>query len=150
MDLSKFTRDELILAVLALLLVIALLFLPWFDITVGGFGSITLSVTTTATEAPDGWLGVLGVLAALALVADFALERLAGVQLPALSGGRSTTRLALAVAAAVCVGLKFLLHVHFSYFGGGFYAGFVLAAAMVVLAMRIRDAERASTGPVVR
>ncbi len=35
MDLSKFTRDELIMAGVALLLAIDLLFLPWFDISIG-------------------------------------------------------------------------------------------------------------------
>jgi len=35
MDLSKFTRDELIMGSVALLLVIDLLFLPWFEVSVG-------------------------------------------------------------------------------------------------------------------
>jgi hypothetical protein len=148
-DLSKFTRQELILAGVALLLAIDLLFLPWFDISVNGFGVFTVSVTSTGTGSPNGWLGVLAVVTALTLIADLALERLAGAGLPPIGGSRATTRLALAVASAVCVGLKFLLHVHFDWFGGGFWGAAVLAVALVVLATRIRDAERAtgSTGP---
>ena len=137
--LDKVTRDELLLALAALLLALDLLFLPWFDISVG-FGGLTLSFTSTATDSPNGWLGVIGVLASLALVADLALERFAGVELPTLSGGRAATRLALAVTAAACVAVKFILHVHFSYFGSGFWGAAVLAAALVVLATRIRDA----------
>jgi MYXO-CTERM domain-containing protein len=65
MDLSKFTRDELILGSLALLLAIDLLFLPWFEVSVG-IGNITLSASSTTTGSPDGWLGVLGVLGVFA------------------------------------------------------------------------------------
>ena len=74
MDLSKFTRDELIMGSVALLLVIDLLFLPWFEVSVG-IGSVTLSASSTATSAPDGWLGVIAVLASLGVMADLALER---------------------------------------------------------------------------
>ncbi len=139
MALDKFTREELLLALAALLLAVDLLFLPWFDISVG-FGGLTLSVTSTGTDSPDGWLGVLGVLASLALVADLALERLTGTDLPALSGGRAATRLALAVTAATCVAVKFILNVHFSYFGGGFWGAAGLSVAAVWLASRLRDA----------
>ena len=39
-----------------------------------------------------------------------------------------------AQAAAAFMALKFVLHIHFSYFGWGFYLGVVLAAALVYLA----------------
>jgi len=140
-DLDKFTREELLLALVALLLAIDLLFLPWFDISIG-FGGLSLSVTSTATGSPNGWLGVLGVLAALAVVADLALERLASARLPMLGASRAYTRVALAVSAAACVAVKFLLHVHFGWYGAGFWFAAGLAAALVTLATRIRDAER--------
>jgi len=136
MDLSKFTREELILAGVAILLAFDLLFLPWFEVSIG-FGSLELSASSTGTGAPDGWLGVLGVLASLALVADLALERLASAEIPALGGSRARTRLALAVAAAACVALKFLLSVHFDYFGFGFWAAVLLSVALVVFARRL-------------
>jgi len=138
MDLSKFTRDELILGAVALLLAIDLLFLPWFEVSVG-IGSLTLSASSTATGSPDGWLGVLGVLASLALVADLALDRLSNSELPAVGGSRATTRLALAIAAAAFVGLKFLFHINFDLFGFGFWVAVVLAAALVVLARRLES-----------
>lgn len=136
MDLSKFTRDELILAGVALLLVIDLLFLPWFEVTVG-LGTLTLSASSTATGAPDGWLGVIGVLASLAVVADLALERLSNAELPTVGGTRAATRLALAITAAACVAVKFLLNIHFDLFGFGFWAAAVLAVALVVFARRL-------------
>ena len=136
MDLSKFTRDELILGSVALLLLIDLLFLPWFEVSVG-IGSVTLSASSTATSAPDGWLGVIAVLASLGVMADLALERLSNAELPTVGGTRAATRLALAITAAGCVAVKFLLHVNFSLFGFGFWAAVALAVALVVFARRL-------------
>ena len=67
MDLSKFSRDELILAGVAILLALDLLFLPWFEVSIG-LGSLELSASSTGTGAPDGWLGVLRVLAGVLVV----------------------------------------------------------------------------------
>jgi hypothetical protein len=139
MDLSKFTRDELILAGVAILLVFDLLFLPWFEVSIG-LGSLELSTSSTATGAPDGLLGVLGVLASLAIVADLGLERLTDAHLPAVAGSRATTRLVLAIVAAACVALKFLLNVHFDLFGFGFWAAVALSGALVALVARERVA----------
>lgn len=116
MKLENVTRDDWLLAGVAGLLVIDLLFLPWFDVSFG-----PLSVTSTATGAPDGWLGVLAVLATLALIADLGIERLAPeTRLPAVRDSRTTTRVLLAGVTALFVALKFLFHVHFSLFGFGF------------------------------
>lgn len=143
MDVSKFTSDELILAGLALLLVIDLLFLPWFNITIA-FGTFKESATSTATGSPDGWLGVLAMLTALALMAYMAFDRLAaGVEVPAIGGNPATTRLVLAAATAGFVGLKFLFHIHFDLFGIGFWGAVVLSTALVAVAVRARDAEPA-------
>ena len=143
MDVSKFTRDELILGGVALLLVIDLLFLPWFDISIG-IGTFKVSATSTATGSPDGWLGVLAVLVTLALLAYMVVERLGDVELPTLGGNSATTRLALAALAAGFVALKFLFNIHFSLFGIGFWGAVVLSAALVVLAARARDTEGVS------
>jgi hypothetical protein len=140
MDVSKFTRDELILGGVALLLVIDLLFLPWFDISIG-IGTFKVSATSTATGSPDGWLGVLAVLVTLALLAYMVVEGLGDVELPTVGGSSATTRLAVAALAAGFVALKFLFNIHFSLFGIGFWGAVVLSAALVVLAARGRDTE---------
>jgi hypothetical protein len=143
MDLSKFSRDDWILAGLAFLLAIDLLFLPWFDYTIGSIPQFRLSVTLTATDAPDGWLGVLGLLAALAVIADLALDRLGATELPSVGGSRAGTRLVLSAAAAFFLALKFILHVHFSLFGFGFWAAVVLTVALVAVGFRALEAEAA-------
>ncbi len=94
-------------------------------------------MTSTATGAPDGWLGLLAVLAVIAVIADLAIERLSPqTHLPAISGSRTQTRFVLACIAAGFVALKFLLHIHFSLFGFGFWAAVVLTVAFVYLAVR--------------
>lgn len=133
-SLESFSREEQILAGVALLLVIDLLFLPWFEVSAAGF-----SVSTSATQNPDGWLGVLAVLAALAVIADLAIERLSPhIDLPSLSRGHAATRFLLASAAGACVGLKFLFHIHFSLFAAGFWLAAILSIALVLLASRLR------------
>jgi hypothetical protein len=134
--LERFSREEQIFAGVCLLFAIDLLFLPWFEVSLGGF-----SISTSATQNPDGWLGVLALLAALATIADLAIERLSPhVHLPSLGRGRAATRFVLASIAAGCVALKFLFHIHFSLFGAGFWLAVVLAVALVMLAARLRQA----------
>jgi len=129
------SRDDWILGGVALLLIINLLALPWFSITFGPF-----SATLTATDAPDGWLGILAVLSAVVLIADLGIERFSpGTALPNIGGSRTQTRFVLACVTALFVVLKFLFHIHFSDFGIGFYAGIILTAALVWVAYQMRN-----------
>ncbi|HEV3055151.1 MAG TPA: hypothetical protein VGX45_10900 [Solirubrobacteraceae bacterium] len=129
-------RDSWIVAGLALLLVIDLLFLPWFSADCGPFISCSLS----ATDAPDGWLAILAVITGLSLVADIGIEHFSPqTTVPMLGGSRGTTRFILAIATAVFVALKFLFHIHFSLFGFGFWAGAVLTIALVFSAVRLNQ-----------
>ncbi len=148
MDLSKLSRDDRILVGVAFLLAIDLLFLPWFDYS-RGFGPFEASATFTATGFPDGWLGVLALLADLALIADLAVDRLGSSDLPSIGGSRTNTRLVLAYTVAVCLGLKFILHAHFSLFGSGFWGAAVLTIALIVVAIRAHQ-EQGGTRQRVR
>lgn len=133
MRIDALSKNDLIVAGLALLLAIDLLFLPWFSISIFG-----VSITATATSAPDGWTGILAMLASVAVLADVLVERLSPqTALPNIGGSRTATRFTLATVAAGFVALKFLLHVHFSLFGFGFWAGIVLAAALVFATLRL-------------
>ena len=148
MNFSDVSRDDWILAGIALVLAIVLLFLPWFSVSVN-VGPVSLTATSTATDDPDGWLGVLAVLAALALIADLGVERLSpGTALPNIRGSRTETRFVLACVAAVFVALKFLFHIHFDAFGFGFWAAVVLTVALVYFAVKARDAGSITRGTV--
>ncbi len=96
MRLDKLSQDDWIVAGVAILLVFDLLFLPWFDQTISA-GAQSVSITSTATGAPDGWLGVLALLAVVALLADLAIKRFSPqTQLPMIGGSRAATRTLLA------------------------------------------------------
>ena len=45
----------------------------------------------------------------------------------------------LTCVAVGFVALKFLLHIHFSYFGFGFYLAVVICAALVYVVLKTRD-----------
>jgi hypothetical protein len=110
----------------------------------GSIGGISIpSVNLTATDAPDGWLGILAVIAGIALLADLATERFSPqTQLPMIGGSRASTRVVLAGATALFVGLKFLFHInHFSDLGYGFWLAAVLTAGMVYSVMRLRQGQ---------
>lgn len=133
MRFDALSRNDWIVGGLALLLAIDLLFLPWFSFSVGAF-----SASTTATGSFDGWTAILAMLAALAVVADVLVERLSPqTTLPNLGGSRTATRFRLSVIAAAFVALKFVLHIHFSYFAFGFYAAVVLCVALVYATLRL-------------
>jgi hypothetical protein len=134
-SLERVSREDWILGGVTLLLVIDLLFLPWFSISLGPF-----SATLTATDAPDGALGLLAVLAAVLLIVDLGVERLSPqTTLPAVNGSRTQTRFILAAATALFVVLKFVFNIHFSDFGFGFYLAVILTIALVYLALQIRN-----------
>jgi hypothetical protein len=133
------SRDDWILAGVALLLVIDLLFLPWFSISFS-LGPVSGSASLTATDAPDGAFGILAVLSAVVLIADLGVERLSpGTALPNIGGSRTQTRFVLACVTALFVALKFVFNIHFSDFGFGFYLAVVLTAGLVWVAYQTRS-----------
>ena len=135
MNLERVSRDDWIMGGVTLLLVIDLLFLPWFSISVGPF-----SASLTATDAPDGAFGILAVLAGILVIADLGVERLAPqTTVPAINASLTQTRFVLACVTALFVVLKFVFNIHFSDFGFGFYLGVILTAALVYLALQVRN-----------
>ena len=134
---NRLRQDDLVLALVAIILVVDLLAFPWLNL--GSFGPY--SADLAAADWPDGWTAILAVIASLALIVDLGLERLAPeVAVPAVGGSRTMSRFVLAIVAAAFVALKFLLGIHFTYFGWGFYLGAVLTVALVYFATQARRA----------
>jgi hypothetical protein len=135
-NVDNVSREDWILGGIALLLIIDLLFFAWFSLSLG-----PVTVTSTATGDPDGWLGVLAVLAAIVLIADLAIDRFSPqTQLPSINGSREQTRFVEACVVAGFLFLKFLFHIHFDLFGFGFWAAVVLTVALVYFALQARNA----------
>jgi hypothetical protein len=129
MRTDALSRNDWIVGGLALLLVIDVLFLPWFSIS--GF-------SLSATDSPDGWTGILALLVLIALIADLLVERLSPqTTLPNFGGSRTATRFRLAVIAVAFLALKFVLHIHFGWFGFGFYAAVIISVGLIVSTLRL-------------
>lgn len=144
MNNGNFSRDDMMLGGVAILLIIDLIALPWFSIGGGSIGNVSFpSVSLTATDAPDGWLGVLALLAVIAVIVDLGIERLSPqTQVPAIGANRTMTRFVLAAAGAAFLALKFLFHIgSFSSLGFGFWAAVVLTAGLVFVALQARNAQ---------
>ncbi len=141
MNVDNVSRDDWIVGGLGIVLIITLLAFPWFSVGGGSVAGVSIpSFDFTATDAPDGWLGVLAVLTAIIVVADLAIERLSPqTQLPAVNDSRTMTRFVFASATAFFMLLKFLFHInHFSDLGWGFWLALIVVAALLYFTMLAR------------
>jgi MYXO-CTERM domain-containing protein len=141
-NVGNVSREDWIIGGLSVLLIIDLVFLPWFDSGVSGPICNVVTCSVTATGDPDGWLGVLAVLALILVLVDLAMDRFSPqTNLPAINGSRTHTRFVLAGAAAVFLGFKFLFNIHFSIFGFGFWAAVVLTIPLVYFTLQARNTD---------
>jgi hypothetical protein len=85
MDLSKLSLGDKIVGACGIVLLIALLFLPWHQLCVdfGAFGGETCD-SASALGDPGGFWGILALLLTLAVVGVLIADRLAGASLPEL------------------------------------------------------------------
>ena len=152
LHLERLSREDWVLATLAVLLVLDLLVFPWFSfgatISVGS-ASVSIGGSLTGVDAPDAWLGVLALLSCAFLVADLGFERLSPqTQLPTIAADRETTRYVLACTAAGLIALKFVFHLgRFGELALGFWLAVLLVAALVAMTRRLRQTEPASAPP---
>jgi hypothetical protein len=125
-------RDDWIVGGSALLLLITVLALPWWHRMPAASGA-TVSESRPAVQAPYAWPAVLAALALVWLLVDLGMQRfLPDKKVPTIRDGR-TMRLVLAVAAAVFLALKFLLHPSNLGFGVIFALIFVVALIYTAL-----------------
>lgn len=152
LHLERFTRDDWVLVTVGIVLMFALLVLPWFSfgatISVGS-DTVSIGGSLTAVDAPDAWLGVLALLSCAFLVADLGFERLSPqTRVPQVASDRETTRFVLACIAAGLIGLKFLLHIgRFGELALGFWLSVLLVGALVAMTRRSRQTRRVVPPP---
>ena len=147
LHLERFSREDWVLAIVGVVLILDLLVLPWFSFGATiNVGSATVSIggSLTAVDAPDAWLGVLALLSCAFLVADLGFERLSPeTRVPSIASDRTTTRYVLACVAAGLIGLKFLFHLgRFGELALGFWLAVLLVGGLVALTRRCRDVPR--------
>lgn len=134
MDLSRLGRDNRLVGVGGVLLIVDLLFLPWLHSSVALLGA-QISLSARATAAPGALWGVLALLLTIAVVVDLALaEFRPGTQVPTTQLGRAMTRCALAALVVFFLLMKYFAET--SFLGIGAYLGFLLGILVVVGAYR--------------
>ena len=103
-------------------------FLPWYDVDLGPFGS----VTRNAWESPGAIWSMLALLIGIAMSGVIAVKALTEGVIPDNVGGVTWPKILLGggVAAALLVLIKLLNES--SYMGFGFYIGIICAAALAV------------------
>ena len=138
MDFSKLSREDLMVGVGGIVLIIDLLFFAWHSYSVGALGSFDSS----GTGAPDGIWGVLALIVTIAVVADLALARFSpATQLPTTQLGRDMTRAVAAGFGMLFLLIKFISNTGSSAFGC--WLGLVLG--IVVIAGAWLNAQGRST-----
>lgn len=152
LHLERFSREDWVLAIVGVVLILDLLVLPWFSFGATiNVGSATVSIggSLTAVDAPDAWLGVLALLSCAFLVADLGFERLSPeTRVPSIASDRKTTRYVLAYVAAGLIALKFLFHIgRFGELALGFWLAVLLVGALVALTRRSREVTGAVPSP---
>lgn len=130
MDLSKLSRQDVVVLVAGVVLVIGLLAFPWYSY--GGTLAAALggTIDRSAIAAPYAVWGILAMLVVIAVVVDLALARFVPeMAVPTLPLGREKTRAAASGLALALLAIKFLANV--GSFGWGFFIDVILLAAVV-------------------
>jgi hypothetical protein len=121
-DLSKMSREDLMVLGGGILLFIGLLAFPWYSISFLGLGS----VDRNAAESPYAIWGILALIVTIVIVVDLALARFSpSTQIPTTQYGRDFTRVGLCALLLLLLFIKFIAHV--GSFGWGFFIDVVLA-----------------------
>ena len=121
MDLSRLSQGEKIVLIAGGLLLIDLLFLPWYDFDRVGF-------SRSAVESPKAFWGVLAALVAAAMVAAVVVTRFTTAPVPALPVPLGQAMFVGGVTVAGLLLLKLLLDTDF--LGVGAWLGIFLGGAV--------------------
>ena len=101
-------------------------FLPWYDVDLGPFGS----VSRTAWQSPGALWSMLAVFIGLVMTGLVAAVRLGNVKLPEMPQGVTWGRIMLGLGGAACCFVVLKLISESSFLGFGFYIGIILVIAL--------------------
>jgi len=147
-DFSKLNREDWMVGLGGIVLIVDLLFFAWHSYSLGPFGSVDF----TGTGSPDSGWGVLALIVTIVVVADLAFARFSPqTVVPTSRYGRDLTRAAMAALGLLFLLLKFLFHTADSAFGC--WLGLVLGIVILAGAWLNAQGKRTPighTGPASR
>ena len=120
MDVKKLSQGERVVLIAGVLLIIDLLFLPWYSVDLGGL-NIAFDATRSAVEAPSGGYGVAAVLLTAVMVGQLILAKLLSARLPEPPVPWGQVHLVAGVFVAVILIIKLVRETEF--LGYGAYSG---------------------------
>lgn len=127
MNLTKLTLGERIVLAVGALLIVDLLFLPWYSVDFGGL--ITgIDTTRTAVQSPNSGYGLIALIVTVVMVGQIVASKLMSARLPDPPIPWSQIHL---IAAALVLGvLVGKLIAETDFLGFGAYLGLALGAAL--------------------
>lgn len=140
MDLSRLSQGEKIVLIAGGVLLIDLLFLPWYDFDLG-----LVSFTRSAVESPKAFWGVLAALVTAAMVAVVVVTRFTTARMPALPFPLGQAMFVAGVTVAGLLLLKLLLETDF--LGVGAWLGILLAGAVAYGGFLMRNESQGAPPP---
>ena len=142
MDLSKLSPGEKIVLIAGGVLLIDLLFLPWYDIDLG-----FVNVTRSAIESPKAFWGVMAALVTAAMVAAVVVTRFTAARMPVLPVPLGQAMFFGGVTIVVLLLLKLLLETDF--LGIGAWLGILLAGVVAYGGFLMRNESQGVPPPPV-
>jgi hypothetical protein len=118
---------------LALLLLLVVLFLPWWTRSPAASGGI-ITENRPAVQAPYAWPAILAALALVLVLVDLFMQRMFW-EMPTLGGSRRSTRFVVVAIAVALLVLKLLLHP--SNLAWGFVFAMIVAGVLLLAALRV-------------
>jgi hypothetical protein len=125
----KLSLGELIVLTAGMLLIVDLLFLPWYEYDPGGATGGLLD-PSSGVQSPNGFYGVAALILTLVMVVQIALDKLTSVGRPSLRVLRSLVHMIAGITVAVMLVIKSFTSAAYAIFGLGAPLGVVLGLAV--------------------
>ena len=144
MDFSKLTQGEKIVLGAGLVLVIDLLFFPWYRISASVLGLRVVAVSRTGVQSPNAGYGILALLIAAVMVGQIIAAKLTSAKLPTPPVPWPRVHFIGGVAVGALLLLKLLVET--SALALGAYLGVLLGAAVAYGGFMISKEPTTTTG----
>lgn len=129
--MRKLSQGELIVLFAGVLLIADLLFLPWYEIDMGGAAArVGIDTTLSGVQSPNGFYGVVALILTLVMVLQIVLDKLTSVDLPSLRVLWSLVHMIAGITVAVMLVIKLFTSAAYVFPGGGAYLGAALGVAV--------------------